>query len=89
MFLQDYCTTRPDGYPTGYLQWVGEDVPAWKVLKECQGDCDRDDDCEDDLKCFQRRKGFWPFPDNRQEEVPGCIGLGLAGKDYCYDPSNV
>ena len=44
-------------------------------LTECEGDCDNDNQCEGDLKCFQR-SGF--------EAVPGCSGQGLSGKDYCY-----
>ncbi len=48
-------------------------------LKECEGDCDSDDHCEGDLKCFQR---------NRKEKVPGCRKGGSGdkwGHDYCYD----
>ena len=44
-------------------------------LKECQGDCDSDSQCEGDLKCFLR---------DEFESVPGCSGQGLSGKDYCY-----
>ena len=40
----------------------------------CEGDCDRDTDCQDGLKCFQR---------NGYTSVPGCIGQGKNGWDYC------
>ena len=33
---------------------------------QCQGDCDDDDDCENQLVCFQRT--------NSEQEVPGCTG---------------
>lgn len=34
-------------------------------------------DCESDLFCFQR---------SQTEPVPGCLGEGVPGKDYCYAP---
>lgn len=43
----------------------------------CEGDCDGDDDCLDDLVCFQR-KGL--------EQVPSCTGTGVVGTDYCHVP---
>eukprot|EP00956_Cyclotella_meneghiniana_P008557 scaffold11587_cov49-Cyclotella_meneghiniana.AAC.3 len=48
----------------------------------CQGDCNSDADCVDDLKCFSRGKG-------EVTAVPGCVGGGegdLPGMDYCYMP---
>jgi hypothetical protein len=48
-------------------------------MVKCQGDCDKDSDCADGLKCFQR---------DRYEAVPGCIGSGWASMDYCYDPQD-
>jgi hypothetical protein len=49
-------------------------------LKVCQGDCDNDDECEGNLKCFER---------SGQESIPGCTGLSSrwSGIDFCYDPS--
>ena len=44
----------------------------------CEGDCDRDNQCEAGLKCFQR---------NDSKQVPGCgVGGegGVRGWDYCY-----
>jgi hypothetical protein len=46
-------------------------------LKECEGNCQSDNDCKDDLLCFIR---------SGAEEVPGCYGLGEPGFSYCYDP---
>lgn len=42
----------------------------------CEGDCDRNSDCEGDLVCFQRNPG---------EEVPGCRGgkSDTSRSDYC------
>jgi len=36
----------------------------------CEGDCDKDSDCDAGLKCFQR---------NGYEAVPGCSGSGKSG----------
>lgn len=44
-------------------------------LPACLGDCDRDSDCAVGLECFQR---------NGIQSVPGCLGPGISGKDYCY-----
>jgi hypothetical protein len=43
----------------------------------CQGDCDSDNDCTGDLRCFQRSHG---------EAIPGCVDNGgqPAIYDYCY-----
>jgi len=46
-------------------------------LSLCTGDCHRDDDCMEGLKCFQR-SGY--------TTVPGCDGIGTKDLDYCYDP---
>merc|ERR1712085_57349 len=40
----------------------------------CEGDCDRESDCNDGLYCFQR-DGYTP--------VPGCKGTGKNNWDYC------
>lgn len=68
----DFCCE----YTEGYLFHVGNDgEPADKFpLKECQGDCDNDDECLGLLICQQR---------SGTEEVPGCDGIGKDGGDYC------
>ena len=43
----------------------------------CSGDCDSDEDCAGRLRCFQR---------DGTEPVPGCVGAGVEGFDYCYEP---
>lgn len=48
-------------------------------MPECSGDCDSDEDCAEGLRCFQR---------DGVEQVPGCLGLGVEGFDYCYDPTH-
>jgi len=58
------------------LEWIPNGDGS--VLGECIGDCNSDDDCENDLKCFQR---------SGNEEVPGCdISSGVFSVDYCYRP---
>jgi len=42
---------------------------------KCQGDCNNDSDCEGDLRCFSREQN---------EPVPGCVGNGSTGVNYCY-----
>ena len=45
---------------------------------QCEGDCDRDDDCQGNLVCFQRAG---------DEAVVGCRGTARSGWDYCHDPN--
>jgi hypothetical protein len=40
-------------------------------------DCDEEGDCGEGLLCFQR---------DENESVPGCVGEGELGWDYCYTP---
>jgi len=60
----------------------------------CRGDCDRHSgtlqdcdhtflspfvtDCQPGLKCFFR---------SDKRHIPGCLGEGQKGSDYCYDPN--
>jgi hypothetical protein len=48
----------------------------------CEGECDRDSDCQGKLRCFQRSGG---------QAVPGCKGGEDldARSDFCYDPDSV
>ena len=46
------------------------------IMGVCEGDCDNNSECAGDLKCFQR---------SANEMVPGCVGVGVRGKDYCYN----
>jgi len=40
----------------------------------CEGDCDKDSDCQSGLTCFQR---------DGDELIPGCYGSAKKGSDYC------
>merc|ERR1719362_124752 len=53
----------------------GQDLEG--PLEVCRGDCDRDSHCKQGLACFLR-DGATP--------VPGCLGQGTKGWDYCYEP---
>ena len=70
-----------DGWPGKQLiNKGGSGCTASNKCTNCQGDCDRDSDCVDGLKCFQRN-GYGP--------VPGCSPNGdgdKKGYDYCYEP---
>jgi len=77
--------TSPTQAPTSELPQlieVGDEgfPPEVYPLGNCEGECDSDSDCQGTLKCFQR-SGLQP--------VPGCIGLGVPGRDHCYDPNYV
>lgn len=66
------------------LSDIGNDGKPAEVfpLSECQGDCDKDSDCANNLVCYQR---------DRRDVVPGCIGdkntVENSNSDYCVDPS--
>ena len=49
-------------------------------LKECEGDCDRNSQCEGRLQCYQRGTFIKYLP-------PGCKGQQFtSGHDFCFDP---
>eukprot|EP00980_Cylindrotheca_fusiformis_P015006 scaffold4127_cov126-Cylindrotheca_fusiformis.AAC.2 len=50
-------------------------------LGRCEGDCDKDADCQSGLKCFQRDAG---------DSVPACSGGSRDGSrtDYCIPKNN-
>ena len=55
------------------------------LLDRCEGDCDKDEDCLDDLECFHREvNGI----NGHFGAVPGCSGIGTNNRDYCYDPTH-
>merc|ERR1712223_1951223 len=55
-------------------------------LDNCQGDCDKDSECEGDLVCWHRVA-------DDMEPIPGCNGdfelldNALPHMDFCYDPA--
>jgi len=66
----------PSIWTTPKLMFVRN--PPRSPLGVCEGDCDDDDECEGNLKCFQRERRFQP--------VPGCEmgGDDDNESDYCY-----
>lgn len=66
----DYCIEL------GINELRGKTLNPNGKLGRCEGDCDDDSECEDGLVCFQR-DGLSP--------VPGCIGEGRYGYDYCFE----
>lgn len=80
----DFCfdpADDPQIPPVGTLYRIGQDGdPSWAFpLRRCMGDCDGDNDCLGNLKCFKRNQGNRP---------PGCIGEGVGTADFCYDPAD-
>ena len=58
---------------------LGREPPT--PLGLCEGDCDSDDDCNDDLICFQQ---------GEYEHVSGCLGgtSDWTTGDYCIKPNS-
>jgi hypothetical protein len=65
------------------IESLGETPPNQAFpLQRCQGDCDIDKDCADNLICFQRIRSY--------QGVPGC-GAGrkdVSETDYCINPDD-
>jgi len=57
---------------------IDTECTTQEKCQECRGDCDSDDECAGDLKCFIRHKG---------EHVPGCEEVGFVDpkNDFCYN----
>jgi hypothetical protein len=76
---QSRTAAKDESFPE--LKMVGDNgFPSDAFpLGMCEGDCDRDRDCEDDLVCIMR---------DGEEEVPNCRGAdSFANKDFCTDPN--
>mmetsp|Transcript_24032 Transcript_24032/g.41177 ORF Transcript_24032/g.41177 Transcript_24032/m.41177 type:complete len:507 (+) Transcript_24032:325-1845(+) len=69
----NYCCNRP----SNYLFYVDNVGPSG--LGPCEGDCDTDDECADDLVCGER-DGY--------NKVPGCDGMGRKNSEYCHYPTD-
>lgn len=70
--LTDFC------YDATRLRAAGSctvDSPC----EECEGDCNADNQCGGDLKCYHRTNS------NPYDPVPGCTGTGYRLTDYCYN----
>jgi hypothetical protein len=53
-------------------------------LGRCEGDCDGDSDCRDDLVCHHRDKDST----GQLGHVPSCVGRDTTTRDYCIRPSD-
>merc|ERR1719229_1874065 len=72
----DYCYDPNDNKETKNLGGN----PS-QILKECEGDCDKDTDCLGNMICWHR--GSWS-----SNLPPGCKGNAFApSHDFCYDGS--
>jgi hypothetical protein len=71
----DYCYDPADG--PGSLEVVSG---TGTTLSRCQGHCDSDSNCADDLACFQQ--------DGTNTFIPGCTGQVTSGTNYCYNPDD-
>ena len=83
----DYCydPNIPSLYTTPlYMPPNGESFcQSSTPCSACQGDCDKDDDCVGDLKCYQR-------DGTGNDYIAGCSPtLSASHIDYCYDPTDV
>jgi len=88
-FVLDFTTTDPPTMqPTeGVTTSQPTVVPAladsflecteYSTCTACFGSCDSDFDCAGELQCFKRRS---------DEPIPGCLGTGKDGQNYCYNP---
>lgn len=74
------ATLPPGSAPTTVqLEFIGDG--GSEPLGLCMGDCDSDNDCRDNLVCFQR---------DALENVPGCLGDGDMSYDYCiFNPGDM
>jgi hypothetical protein len=70
-------TRPPIDYVATFVAW-SPDTTVNK-LRQCEGDCDDDEDCAEGLMCYLRT-GM---------TVPGCEGLRERSvADYCIDPAD-
>ena len=75
---------QPQQYEMGELKSFGG-TPSKLPLGLCEGDCDSNSDCANDLICYQRGGGQ-SYDDMR---VPGCYGVDPGATDYCTYPDYV
>eukprot|EP00542_Grammatophora_oceanica_P009589 CAMPEP_0194032074 /NCGR_PEP_ID=MMETSP0009_2-20130614/5103_1 /TAXON_ID=210454 /ORGANISM="Grammatophora oceanica, Strain CCMP 410" /LENGTH=578 /DNA_ID=CAMNT_0038672413 /DNA_START=262 /DNA_END=1998 /DNA_ORIENTATION=+ len=66
---------------------TGDVIPLIREVRDCspdepcgrcEGDCDRDDQCQGTLVCFQKGKGS-----RGEDSVGGCLGHDLSRTDWC------
>jgi len=79
--LEDLGETFSDGSCGGSQKnKCGCKEDPGQQCKQCQGDCNTDDDCAGNLRCYQR--------DHKDEPTPGCYSLLPflnPTHDFCYD----
>jgi hypothetical protein len=79
----DYCV-KPSHAPGELVHYgkSGENRPNGQLLGECEGDCDKDVDCQAGLYCYQK--------DTSDDVPPGCTAGGKGDRmkaDYCVKSS--
>jgi len=85
-------TLKPTPAPTLILL-TRDSCNATTPCQRCSGDCDVDNDCSGNLKCYQRGLGdtWQEMLNDGSRQVPGC-GVGgpgdWRGDDYCFDPND-
>jgi len=79
----DICYNPPTTDVLKFTGW-GKCGQSGYECGECEGDCDKDEDCKGaTMKCFQRNEG---------EAVPGCHRMTAGIRedvDICYDTANL
>jgi len=79
----DVAEGKVDASPKSSLMPVlkrDEACTADDPCDACEGNCDEDEDCKGELMCKNRDHYFALKP------VPGCLGSGEKGSDYCFMP---
>ena len=71
---------RKDGRDLQSIKFRGSN-PNFK-LGQCEGDCDKDGDCQGSLVCYQKDQGGSGI-------VPGCSGKDTSRNDFCIDPADL
>ena len=82
VYLRGYINNHT-GKPLVWYAWDIGSGEGQRLLRECEGDCDNDSECEGNLKCFHRTYSGGLGP------VPGCRGVMFQDADYCYDPTKL
>jgi len=72
----DYCTIPSPSNPSTLTNtsFCSQTDPCGS----CTDNCTSDEECYGDLMCYRR--------DGSMEPVPGCIGTGTSGFNYCTEP---
>jgi len=85
MYYNTNQTGKPPGNQIRSICRTRElrDLPSPKrTLELCEGDCNSDSECSDDLSCFFTIPGA-------AEGIPGCGGGPTPNVDYCIRPEDL